>query len=143
MNKSIKKLLILTVAIVSVVGTSVIGSSLLPASAGAETLDNLNQQCDGAAAQSAICRDHSQVNNSENPVYGPNGVVTRASNIIAMVGGIVAVIMIIWAGLKFIMSTGDSAKTTSARNTIIYTAIGLAVIVLARAVVWLVLNSLK
>jgi hypothetical protein len=47
--------------------------------------------------------------------------------------------MIIWGGLRYITSGGDSAKITSAKNTIIYALIGLVVVALAQFIVKFVL----
>jgi len=60
------------------------------------------------------------------------------ANIIGMTMAIfaaVAVIVIIYAGIQFMLSQGDPAKTTTARNTIIYAAIGLAITALAFTIV--------
>jgi lysylphosphatidylglycerol synthetase-like protein (DUF2156 family) len=47
----------------------------------------------------------------------------------------IAVIVIIYAGIQYMLSQGDPAKTTTARNTIIYAAIGLAITALAFTIV--------
>lgn len=48
---------------------------------------------------------------------------------------IIAVIMIIVGGIKYATSAGDSNKVTSAKNTIIYAALGLVVAIFAWAIV--------
>lgn len=55
--------------------------------------------------------------------------------IISYIAGIVAVIMIIVSGFKFMTSGGDSGKVASARNALIYALIGIAVVVLAQFLV--------
>ena len=57
--------------------------------------------------------------------------------------GVIAVIMLIWGGIKYATSAGDSNKVTSAKNTIMYAVIGLAVALLAFAIVNFVINSLE
>ena len=47
----------------------------------------------------------------------------------------IAVLVIIYAGIQYMLSQGDPAKTTTARNTIIYAAIGLAITALAFTIV--------
>jgi lysylphosphatidylglycerol synthetase-like protein (DUF2156 family) len=47
----------------------------------------------------------------------------------------IAVIVIIYAGIQYMLSQGDPAKTTTARNTILYAAIGLAITALAFTIV--------
>jgi cytochrome bd-type quinol oxidase subunit 2 len=67
-------------------------------------------------------------------------VIVKAANIIALIAGIAAVIIIIIAGINFILSSGDSAKTGRAREAIIYAAVGLAVIVLSRAIITFIVS---
>ncbi len=47
----------------------------------------------------------------------------------------VAVLIIVIAGLYFVLSRGNPEKSAKARNTIIYAAVGLATSVLATAIV--------
>ena len=70
-----------------------------------------------------------------------NRIITTIINILSVVVGIVAVIMVIVGGFKFITSGGDSAKVTSARNTIIYALIGLIIVALAQVMVKFVLTK--
>ena len=70
------------------------------------------------------------------------GIVKNIINIIIGVVGIIAVVMMIMGGISFIISQGDSAKVTKARNTILYGVVGLVVALLAFAIVNFVLSSL-
>lgn len=70
-----------------------------------------------------------------------NGLITLVINIFSLVVGVVAVIMIIIGGLKYITSSGDSNNITSAKNTILYAIIGLVVVALAQFIVKFVLNK--
>lgn len=70
-----------------------------------------------------------------------NGLITLVINIFSLVVGVVAVIMIIIGGLKYITSSGDSNNITSAKNTILYAIIGLVVVALAQFVVKFVLSK--
>ena len=58
-----------------------------------------------------------------------------------MIVGVVAVIMIIIGGLKYITSSGDSNNVSSAKNTILYAIIGLVVVVLAQVIVRFVVTK--
>ncbi len=62
-------------------------------------------------------------------------------NVFSVIVGVVAVVMIIWGGLRYITSGGDSGKITSAKNTIIYAVIGLIVVALAQFIVQFVLGK--
>lgn len=64
-----------------------------------------------------------------------DGIIAQVANILAFVASIIAVIIIIIAGITMITSGGDSAKVKKSRDTIIFTAVGLVVIVLARTIV--------
>lgn len=70
-----------------------------------------------------------------------NNVITTVINLFSVLVGVIAVIMIIYAGLRYITSGGDSAKITSAKNTIVYAIIGLIVVALAQFIVKFVLNK--
>ena len=49
--------------------------------------------------------------------------------------GVIAVIVIIVGGIKYVTSDGDSSKVSSAKNTILYAVIGLVIAMLAFAIV--------
>jgi zinc transporter ZupT len=84
-------------------------------------------------------------NGCKNPTNGPdvNSVVRLIINILSVIVGVAAVIMIIIGGLKYITSGGDSAGVTSAKNTILYAIVGLIVVALAQVIVRFVLRKLS
>lgn len=55
--------------------------------------------------------------------------------------GAVSVIMIIIGGIKYTVSNGDSSAVTSAKNTILYSVIGLLVAIFAYAIVSFVVSK--
>jgi cytochrome bd-type quinol oxidase subunit 2 len=57
-------------------------------------------------------------------------------------GAGIAMIVIILAGIQFILSQGDPGKTAKARNTIIYAAVGLVLCALAFSIVRFILGRL-
>lgn len=63
-------------------------------------------------------------------------------NVLLYIIGVLSVIMIIVGGIKYTTSAGDSTKVTSAKNTIMYAVVGLAVALLAYAIVNFVLTNL-
>lgn len=67
-------------------------------------------------------------------------VIRTALQLLSLVAGVIAVIMIIVAGLKYITSQGDSTSTASARKTLIYAIVGLVVVVMAQIIVQFVLK---
>jgi hypothetical protein len=70
-----------------------------------------------------------------------NSVIKTALRIFQSVVGLIAVIMMITAGLRFITSSGDSAKVTSARNTLLYGAVGIVVVALSEVIIQFALNQ--
>lgn len=50
-------------------------------------------------------------------------------------GGIIAVIMMIWGGIQYVTSTGDPAAAKKGRDTILYAAIGLLIVILGAVIV--------
>jgi len=68
-------------------------------------------------------------------------LVRTVINILTAVVGILAVIMIIFAGFRYVTSGGSDDAIKSAKNTIIYAIIGLVVVALAQIIVHFVLNK--
>lgn len=62
-------------------------------------------------------------------------VINTIVNVLLFVVGAVSVIMIIVGGIKYTISQGDSSAITSAKNTITYAVIGLAISIFAYAIV--------
>lgn len=62
-------------------------------------------------------------------------------NIFSWVTGIIAIIMIIIGGLKYITSGGDSAGVNSAKNTLLYAVIGLVIVAMAQVLVRFVIKK--
>ena len=95
------------------------------------------EACQGDAAKNPACTA-----TDEDPITGPNGIIMKIANLVAFVAGTAAVLMIIFAGFRLIKSGGDSSKVTVARETIIYSLVGLVVIVAARLIVGLVISKI-
>lgn len=83
------------------------------------------------------------------PVPNPGGMFANADftqilvNIVNYILAFIAllgIIFIIWGGIQYITSTGDTGKTEDAKNTIMYAAIGLLIAAMAYAIEGLALN---
>ncbi len=74
-------------------------------------------------------------------LIGDNGVFSRITNTVLLIVGLISVIMLVYGGLRYILSGGDSKKVTDAKNTVLYAIIGLIISLLAYAIVNFVLNS--
>ena len=68
--------------------------------------------------------------------------ISKVSTVVAFVAGILAVMWIIFMGIKMQTSSGDPQKVTAARNGIIYAAVGLVVVIVARSVVAFIISKL-
>lgn len=75
-------------------------------------------------------------------LVGDAGIFTRITSIALYVIGAVSVLMLIWGGLRYIISGGDSKKITDAKNTVLYAIIGLIISFLAYAIIRFVLNAI-
>lgn len=124
--KSIKTLIL--VAIMAIVPV------LVPGVAFAQTAKQ--SICQGAGLAGGGSTDCS-------PGSGPSvdTAISAAINLISIVVGVIAVIMIIVGGLKYILSSGDSNNINSAKNTILYAIIGLVIVAFAQVIVKFVLNK--
>ena len=112
-------------------------STFLPLSAHAEDVT-----CDptqGNIQQGAQC---AQANSQPDNLFGAGGTFQTISNVLIFLVGAVSVIMLIWGGLQYVISAGDSKRVESAKNTILYSIIGIVVALLAFAIVGFVTGSL-
>lgn len=75
-------------------------------------------------------------------LFGETGVFRQISSTIIYIVGIIAVIMLIWGGLRYVLSGGDSKKVTDAKNTVLYAIIGLVISFLAFAIINFVIDAL-
>ena len=75
-------------------------------------------------------------------LFGDNGVFKHITNTILYIVGIIAVIMLIIGGIKYVVSGGDAKKVTDAKNTVLYAIIGLVIAFIAFAIVNFVLSAL-
>ena len=69
-----------------------------------------------------------------------NNFLKGLINIFSAIIGIVAVLMIIFGGFRYITSGGNDTSVTSAKNTILYAIIGLIIVALAQLLVHFVLR---
>lgn len=102
--------------------------------------DPFKYVCNGEAANSPTCKD--RASSTSNPLLGANGIITNVIKLLIIIIGAASVIMIMIGGFKYITSTGDSAKVNSAKDTILYAIIGLAVAIMAQSIVSFVLMRL-
>lgn len=70
-----------------------------------------------------------------------DGIFKTITNVLLFIIGAISVIMLIIGGIRYTISSGDSAAVTSAKNTILYAIVGIIVALLSYAIVNFVLGS--
>ena len=65
------------------------------------------------------------------------------TNVLIFLVGSISVIMIIIGGLRYVLSNGDSKGAESARNTILYSVIGIVISIAAYGIVVFVTTNFK
>lgn len=119
-SKIVLPILIIALAVVAV--TSVSGNvSALTLQEGAEAA-----RCDGCPKD----------------LFGDTGVFKQITNVVLYIVGIIAVIMLIIGGIRYVTSGGDAKKVTDAKNTVLYAIIGLVISFLSFAIVNFVISAL-
>ena len=70
---------------------------------------------------------------------GSAAIIPRALNWMLFIVGILAIVMLIFGGIRYVVSGGDPSKVKDAKNTILYAIIGLVVAILGYALVsWVI-----
>ena len=72
---------------------------------------------------------------------GQTPIFTIVTNVLLFIIGAVSVIMLIIGGFRYVTSQGDQTQVQSAKNTILYSIIGIVVAILAYAAVNFVISS--
>ena len=130
------KTLLLSLSLVLALGLP----ALAPAVASAASTTIQNSVCSGAGQlnldNSTTCEASTSGSTSNF-----DRILTDIINIFSVIVGIIAVIMIIVGGFRYITSGGASDKVTSAKNTLLYAIVGLIVVALAQIIVQFVLNK--
>lgn len=122
------KIKLLFLVILFVVTAAVFSTANSPISMAASGIP----ACD-AGSNAAICKTNSNL---------LGGVLKNVINIMLYLAGIIAVIMVVIGGLRYITSDGDPQKANQAKNTILYALIGVTVAVLAFSIVNFVIAQL-
>ena len=75
-------------------------------------------------------------------LFGEAGAFRQITNTILYIVGIIAVIMLIIGGIKYLVSGGDAKKVTDAKNTVLYAIIGIVICFFAYAIINFVVSAL-
>lgn len=116
--------------------TTLIGASIAVLLTGLTSLPayafSLSLQ-DGANA----AKGNDQVTN----IFGTSGVFSTITNVLLFLVGAISVLMIIIGGFRYVVSGGNSASVSAAKNTILYAVIGIIIAILAYAIINFVISS--
>lgn len=98
-------------------------------------------------ADSPVDQAQNGVNQIGGSDAGNNGSLLRMINtaidVLLFLAGTLAVVMIIWGAIRYIISRGESADVTAAKNTITYSVVGLILAIAAYAIVHFVVSSFQ
>jgi hypothetical protein len=97
---------------------------------------NVNIPENGAAGSTSQCAN-------ETGASDLNTKITHIINWISAIIGVVAVIMIIWGGFKYITSGGSDTSVASAKKTILFALIGLVIVALSQLIVKFVVQNVQ
>jgi hypothetical protein len=131
-----KKLTIIVASIVAMLGVAI--TPLVPATVYAQS----SQVGEGACkAQNGTWNDTTKnCDGVENGDLMP--IIKTVINIMLFIVGILSVIMIVFGGIRYVTSAGNKTAVDSAKNTIIYSVVGLVVAIVAFALVNWVFSSI-
>ena len=110
---------------------------LSPVSVEAANPGIFNDACNGNTS-SAVCSNRV----TTDPLTGPNGVIGKVTRDVALFAGVAAVIIMIIGGFMYVLSNGDSGKVSTAKDTVLYTAVGLVVIALGQTIIIFVIDRI-
>lgn len=74
---------------------------------------------------------------------GSGNVIGLVLNLVYFVAGIVGVLVLIFAGFRFVTSQGDANQIAAAKKTILGTVIGLVIIMIAFVVTQFIIGSIQ
>src|SRR5579859_2572780 len=80
-----------------IIALTILFASLVAVPVGSAAAVDVLQPVCGANSNPTVCKDN-QAGSSNNPIFGPSGVATRAMQILAIIVGISAVIAITISG---------------------------------------------
>jgi len=75
-------------------------------------------------------------------LFGEKGLFKTITNVALFLLGAVSVLMLIYGGIRYTISGGDSGAITAAKNTILYAIVGIVVALLAYAIISFVIGVL-
>jgi hypothetical protein len=129
-------------SVASVFAVLMLGLAAPLMAAGSVSAVDVVQSCnDPAAAQTNVCQETAaQGASGANPAIG---VIKMVIGVVSYIGGAAAVIGLIIYGLRILLANGDSNTISASRTGILYSLIGIIVIVFAQLIVVFILNKVN
>ena len=113
--------------------------------AGAAIAPAYAANCDPAGglttATSADCSSGKGQNT--NGLFDNDGIIHTIINLMLFIIGILCVVMIIYGGISYVLSAGAADKAKKARDTVVYSVVGLVIAIVAFSLVQWVVSVLK
>lgn len=131
MKKSIKKIITSFMAILTFALCMGLFSPTLQSQAAATDYTKISE---GASAAKATDQAKS--------LFDTGGIFVKITNTALFLIGAISVVMLIYGGIRYTVSGGESGAVTNAKNTILYAIVGIIVAILAYAVVGFVVDRL-
>lgn len=99
--------------------------------------DACDSSASGGISGGAAC---AKTDDQRAELFGGEGSIFKIiTNTLLFIIGAVAVIMLIYGGIRYTISGGESASVTAAKNTILYAVVGIIVALLGFALVnWVI-----
>lgn len=101
----------------------------------ADVASNKDAACQGVAIAGGSC--------DSTATGGVESIVKTVITLLSWIVGVASVIVIIIAGLLFVLSAGDPQKAAKARQAILYAIIGLVIVALAQVIVRFVIGTIQ
>ena len=110
----------------------------VPAAVSAQSVD-VFEICDERGVNSSICDEGAGTRGGDEA--GLPAMVVIIINTLLLVLGMVSVLMIVIGGIRYASSAGDAAQVKRAKDTILYSVVGLIVAIMAFSIVNFVLDA--
>lgn len=102
----------------------------------------LSAECTTLTIENGADCTQSDSNKTPKTLFEEGGIFKTIVNIFLFIIGAIAVIMLIYGGIRYTISGGDSKNVTAAKDTILYAIVGIVVAILAYAIVNFVIGGL-
>ena len=114
---------------------------IVPATSLAATCSNLQKGVNSGIDSATGNNGNIGCGTTQTISSGIGPIASTVVNILSIIVGALAVIMIIYAAVRYVASGGESGSVSSAKNSLIYAIVGLILVALAQVIVHLVLNT--